>query len=219
MTRLIAMRGLPGSGKSTRALELLNKTTVGTLARCSRDAYRRMLHGQPRHGDRVCEDQVTIAQHAAIEGLLLAGVDVLVDDTNLSLINLQALAAIAWRCGAEFEVEDFTHVPLDECIARDALRCDDERVGEDLIRAMHRRHLLGKPLPLPVPTPNLIADLLGPVPDLRAQSCGRCSITYPASARRWTRCSMSESVSFFSRHSTCRSTQHSPLHSLASTVT
>lgn len=160
MTRLIAMRGLPGSGKSSHALQLLDQAPVGTLARLSRDAYRRMLHGRPRHGDRVCEDQVTLAQHAGIERLLSAGVDVLVDDTNLSLLNLQTLAAIAWRCGAEFVVEDFTHVPLEVCIARDARRAGDEQVGEDLIRAMYRRHLLDKQLPLPVPTPNPTADLL-----------------------------------------------------------
>lgn len=184
MTRLIAMRGLPGSGKSTRALELLEEAVVGTLARCSRDAYRRMLHGHPRHGDRVCEDQVTIAQHAAIEQLLLVGVDVLVDDTNLSLLNLQALAAIAWRCGADFAVEDFTHVPLEQCIARDALRCGDERVGEDLIRAMHRRHLLGKALPLPEPAPNHTADFLGSSEEVNGQVGVRRSITYPDSASR-----------------------------------
>jgi predicted kinase len=169
MTRLIAMRGLPGSGKSSRALQLLDQAPVGTLVRCSRDAYRRMLHGRPRHGDRVCEDQVTLAQHAGIEQLLLAGVDVLVDDTNLSLLNLQALAAIAWRCGAEFVVEDFTHVPLEVCIARDAGRTGDERVGEELIRAMHQRHLRGRRLPLPTPVPNATADLLGVSPVVSAR--------------------------------------------------
>jgi predicted kinase len=145
MTTLIAMRGLPGSGKSTRARQMLDDVAVGTLVRTSRDVYRVMLHGHARHGDRVCEDQVTIAQHASIRALLLAGVDVIVDDTNLSLRNLSSLLTIACQCGADFRVEDLTDVPLELCIARDGERDEPHRVGEQIIKWMHGVHLAGRP--------------------------------------------------------------------------
>jgi hypothetical protein len=38
-------------------------------------------------------------------------------------------------------VRDFTDVSLDECIARDAARTGEDQVGEEAIRAMHRRYL------------------------------------------------------------------------------
>lgn len=153
MTTLTAYRGLPGCGKTTEAERVLAEAAPGTLARCNRDTYRQMLHGRPHHGDRACEDQVTIAQHAAIERLLRAGVDVLVDDTNLRVRNLRNLAEIAWRCGADFEVRDFTDVPLEDCIRRDAQRSGHAHVGEDVVRALYRKFLAGRELPLPVPQP------------------------------------------------------------------
>jgi hypothetical protein len=61
-------------------------------------------------------------------------------------------ADLAGRHGAHFEVRDFTDVPLDECIRRDATRPKEERVGEAAIRSMHQRYLAGRTLPLPVPT-------------------------------------------------------------------
>jgi len=150
---LTAFRGLPGCGKTTEALIMLDAAAPGTLVRCNRDSYRQMLHGTPRFGDPVCEDQVTIAQHAAIERLLRVGVDVIVDDTNLRQRNLRNLAELAWRCGAGFAVRDLTDVPLDECIRRDAERNGQARVGEDVVRTLHRKFLAGRVLPLPVPAP------------------------------------------------------------------
>jgi hypothetical protein len=40
---------------------------------------------------------------------------------------------------------------VEECIARDAARPEDERVGGDVIRGMWQRYLAGRKLPLPVP--------------------------------------------------------------------
>ncbi len=167
MTTLTATRGLPGSGKSTWTVQQLDSSAPGTLARCNRDSYRLMLHGRPRHGDQVCEDQVTIAQHAAIERLLRAGVDVIVDDTNLRQRNLRNLAELAWRTGADFAVQDFTNVPLEECIRRDASRDGHACVGEEVVRALHRKFLAGRALPLPVPAADEAVIGRPYVPDLR----------------------------------------------------
>ncbi|MGN9813599.1 phosphatase domain-containing protein [Micromonospora sp. BQ11] len=146
MGRLIATRGLPASGKTTFA-----RTLQPSVVRVNRDDLRRMLHGERLFTQRA-EWQVTLVQRAQVETLLRAGADVCVDDTNLRSRTLRDWADLAARYGAGFEVHDFTDVPLDECLRRDASRAEADRVGEAAIRRLHERYLEGRPLPLPVPT-------------------------------------------------------------------
>jgi predicted kinase len=145
MTRLLITRGLPASGKTTFAAKLQPR-----VVRVNRDDLRRMLHGQ-RLFTQWAEGQVTRVQRASVESLLRARVDVIVDDTNLRTKAVKEWAEVAARFGATFEVHDFTDVPLEECLRRDATRPDADRVGEAAIRRMHERYLAGRNLPLPVP--------------------------------------------------------------------
>ncbi|GGN54673.1 hypothetical protein GCM10010112_04670 [Actinoplanes lobatus] len=145
MTRLLITRGLPASGKTTFA----HKLQPGVV-RVNRDDLRRMLHGG-RLYTQVAEGQVTHAQRAAVEALLRARASVIVDDTNLRAKTVREWAEMAARFEASFEVHDFTDVPVDECVRRDAERPEGDRVGEDAIRRLHDRYLAGKNLPLPVP--------------------------------------------------------------------
>lgn len=109
-----------------------------------------MLHGE-RLFTEWAEAQVTTVQRAQVEALLRAGADVCVDDTNLRARTLRSWADVAARHGAEFEVHDFTDVPLDECLRRDAARPTADQVGADAIRRLYERYLEGRTLPLPVP--------------------------------------------------------------------
>ncbi len=135
---LTITRGLPGSGKTSWA-----RRQVGHV-RVNRDELRRMLHGGPLFTDRA-ERQVTIVQRATIEALLRAGVDVICDDTNLRARTVRDLTALARSCGADVVVRDFTAVPVEVCVARDAARLPPDHVGERVIRAMHRRYLTQPP--------------------------------------------------------------------------
>jgi predicted kinase len=108
-----------------------------------------MLHGG-RLGTEGQEEQVTVVTHSAIRELLLAGRDVIVDDTNLAPRSVQELRRLALLAGAEFAVVDLTGVPMQVCIERDARRA--ATVGEEVIRDMHSLYLAGKPHPLPQPT-------------------------------------------------------------------
>ncbi|AVT31476.1 5'-hydroxyl kinase [Plantactinospora sp. BC1] len=146
MTRLIVTRGLPASGKTTFARKL-----QPGVVRVNRDDLRRMLHGE-RLFTQWAEGQVTVVQRAQVEALLRAGADVCVDDTNLRSRTVRDWAQLAARFGAAFEVHDFTDVPVDECVRRDAERPEQDRVGEEAIRRLHERYLAGRALPLPVPT-------------------------------------------------------------------
>ena len=71
-----------------------------------------------------------------VETLLRAGADVIVDDTNLRS-RTYGTGPGGGPLDAAFEVHDFTDVPLEECLRRDADRPEDERVGEEGIRRMH----------------------------------------------------------------------------------
>ena len=145
MFRLIATRGLPASGKTTFARRL-----QPGVVRVNRDDLRRMMHGE-RLFTQWAEGQVTKVQRAQVEALLAARVSVCVDDTNLRSRTLRDWAELAQRYGAAFEVHDFTDVPLEECLRRDAARPEADRVGEAAIRRLHERYLANRALPLPVP--------------------------------------------------------------------
>ena len=160
MTRLIITRGLPASGKTSFARRL-----QPGVARVNRDDLRRMLHGA-RLFTQWAEGQVTVVQRAQVEALLRARVDVIIDDTNLRSRTVRDWAELAARFGASFEVHDFTDVPLEECLRRDAGRPAEDRVGEDAIRRLHERYLARRTLPLPVPTvrPGAPATVYTPPP-------------------------------------------------------
>lgn len=154
--KLIVFRGLPASGKTGAAIELQhNLRSVGVLAaRCSRDDMRDALHGGRTQADEA-EQQVTLAQHAAIEALLASDRTVIVDDTNLSAEATRAWLGIVARTGGELEVNDeCLAVSVEECIQRDKLRRIAGRpwVGEDVIRRMHERYLVPRKGKLPLPT-------------------------------------------------------------------
>lgn len=144
MASLTITRGLPAAGKTTWA------KAQPHLVRVNRDDLRRMLHGG-RLGTPAAEMEVTAAHHAAVEALLRRGADVVCDDTNLRARYVRALMEIAQRCGARIEFRDFTDVPVEECVRRDALREGEARVGAEVIDGMYRRYMAGRRLPLPVP--------------------------------------------------------------------
>ena len=130
--------GLPASGKSTYARELVSRARPGTLARVNRDDIRVNVFGGRVFG-RDVEDKVSIVQHAAVSELLRAGVSVIVDDTNLISRHRLALAEIADKHGAAVQLTPFLNVPLSVCLERNRARPESEFVPEDAIRRMHEK--------------------------------------------------------------------------------
>lgn len=137
MTTLTITRGLPGSGKTTWTRQ--QQQAKPGLWRINRDDLRAMLVPAWTFGGQNDEDLLTVVQHRAVHALLYNGIDVVVDDTNLSDRAVAGLRAVADYNGADFRVHDFTDVPLETCIERDAARPNP--VGETVIRGMWRRYL------------------------------------------------------------------------------
>jgi predicted kinase len=144
-------RGLPGSGKTTwaRAQQAADPTVVLV----SKDELRAMLHDG--RFSAANEGQVVAVRDAIVADTLMRGRDVIVHDTNLHPDHAVALNDIARINHAAFVVKDFTEVPLDTCIARDAAR--PHPVGATVVRAMWRDFLSGAARP-PAASPSVPAS-------------------------------------------------------------
>ncbi|MEV0996880.1 AAA family ATPase [Nonomuraea sp. NPDC050202] len=158
MSTLIYTRGLPASGKSTWAKQWVAEN-VGGRARVNKDDLRAMAHNS-EFVPGVTEQRINTVRDSTILGLLTAGVDVVCDDTNLPQRVARGLHQLAAKAGADVHVRDFTTVPLQVCLERDAAR--PQSVGEKVIRGMHERYLKGRTLPLPAPAAAPRGKLLVP---------------------------------------------------------
>lgn len=132
------MTGLPASGKTTAA-RALQAEAAGRIRRVNLDDLRAMLDvPDPERGRSYKHEQTVLAiQDAAVRAAVEDGFDVVVDNTHLtSHIPKRLKAAVAGR--ATFVVHDFTDVPVEECLRRDAAR--ERPVGEEIIRILSDKH-------------------------------------------------------------------------------
>lgn len=134
MAKLLMLKGLPASGKSTFAKGLL--TTGQYHVRVNKDDLRSMLH-LGKHSDSN-ESLILEVRNTIVNSALGRGQNVVVDDTNLAPKHEKVLKQIADKHKADFEVS-FFDVNREECIRRDAAR--DNPVGASVIDRMHRQYL------------------------------------------------------------------------------
>ncbi|QOP66551.1 polynucleotide kinase [Mycobacterium phage MiniMac] len=140
---LTAMRGYPGSGKSTKAREVADATGAVVV---NRDALRQMLHGAWFHDThakdaKTFEAEVTIAERAAVQAYLKEGVSVVVDATHLEPSYLRKWSKLAAQYGAQFVRVD-VDTDLATCKQRDHARmlAGGRYVGDQVIDRMAKRH-------------------------------------------------------------------------------
>lgn len=133
MTTVWIPQGFPASGKSTWARSL-------NVMRFNLDDYRFMMWG----GSETTWNKQNeyVAQQAAMQGLLAAvkeGRDCVWDNTNLVPAPLKRIKSLLYlHPEVEFQVASFMHVPIEECIERDARR--EKPVGEEVIRRLEKSY-------------------------------------------------------------------------------
>lgn len=138
MTTVHLTTGLPGSGKSTHARRMV-ADSGGRLRRVNMDDIRAMLddHGDGRTWSHEHEKTALAIQDASVLAAVRDGFNVVVDNTHLTSNMPRRIRSALAGHQVTYVVHDFTHVPLEECLARDAARTAP--VGEKVIRRLHSR--------------------------------------------------------------------------------
>lgn len=138
--RIVVLRGLPGSGKSTFAINAVT-TFPGLVARINNDDLAYAVFGKTWTPElknsskilkRIREDIIkNLLENSKVEIIII-------DNTNLHRAAFSSLSVLATEYGVSFIVDDtFLGVPVEECIKRDALRAHP--VGAEVIRSLASR--------------------------------------------------------------------------------
>ncbi len=140
MRTLFIMKGLPGSGKSTVAAEMIRKEPK-RFVRINRDDLRSMAVGpgnNPHSRDDNREDLMRALKEQAVRAAFKAGYDVILDDTHLVSMTVKKLHQLAASIGDVTVIEKGINIDVETCIKRDAARTGFAHVGEKVIRDMAR---------------------------------------------------------------------------------
>jgi len=141
MKTMILTKGLPASGKSTYAKELLKKEP-GRWKRVNRDDLRAMLDDSVWSESN--EKYVVALQEHVIRTALNAGVNVIVDNTHLVPRTLQKMHDIAASVGDVKVIEKAFNCTVQEALTRNALRQGVARVPDNIITDMAKKAGLDK---------------------------------------------------------------------------
>lgn len=132
MSRLYIMRGLPASGKSTKAEEILSN---GNTVRINKDLLRTMLHFDKFTGKNeaiTCDAATLLAKH-----FLDSGLNVIIDDTNLNPRTYLGWKEVGNQYAKSVDTIDM-YTTVSECVIRDSKR--EKPVGRDVIVKMAMQH-------------------------------------------------------------------------------
>ena len=139
----IMIKGLPGSGKSTWADNVIKADPAGSAVRVNMDTFRSMLHCD-RFSGRKTENSVLALRDASLERLMFMGIPtVICDDTNLNPKCEVTFRLLCEEYDYAFDVEDMTDIPIQTCIERDLKR--PRSVGSKVIQRMYDQYLTPVP--------------------------------------------------------------------------
>lgn len=168
MQKILMLRGLPASGKTTYAKELLKQ---GGWKRVNKDDLRAMVDGG-EWGEQNEKFILDIRDTFVLRSLLL-GFNVVVDDTNFSAKHKQRMEELVktWLVGKEVKIEEkFFDVDVEECVKCDAKRANS--VGAVVIRDMWKKYI-SKPVQPPKYSPELPMAVVSDIDGTLAEGTGR----------------------------------------------
>lgn len=117
---ILILSGLPGGGKSTYAREWLAESPL-TRTRINYDDLRFEMFGPDWTFNRADEAKMKAKARASAEAAITAGMDVIIDNTNLTEAARQPWIDLAHRWAVPFELYEID-TPVEECVARDRQR-------------------------------------------------------------------------------------------------
>ncbi len=157
MLTVIMLKGLPASGKTTWAKNLIKKNP-GRWKRVNKDDLRMMMDNGEWSGNN--ERLVVTIRDAIIVESLVSGFNVVVDDTNFNEVHEQQIRDYVQRImmlnshmNIQVNVKTFYKITPKECIERDQKR--ERPVGARVIMDMYNQYLRPKdevPMPLTPPS-------------------------------------------------------------------
>lgn len=145
--QIVLTQGLPASGKSTWAKEWVAEDEDWRI-RINRDDIRHQIVNKYWPLSRMQEDHVTLMEESMVTAAIKAKVSVVIDATHLRAAYIKRWYDVANRLGVSVTVQQF-ETDVEECVRRDFDRGlnGDRSVGEEAIRALHKRFFVKGKLP------------------------------------------------------------------------
>jgi len=142
---ILLLVGLPASGKSTYAFDLMKRER--RWKRVSRDDIRLMLDGV--EFDPKNESFVTKIEDASVEAVLRAGYDVIIDATHLNVQSRNKWLQFAAHFGDVKIISKNFDISLEDALRRNDLRnqAGAQNVSPDVIERMYDRYVKKNGLP------------------------------------------------------------------------
>ena len=132
--KIIFLKGLPASGKSTWSAQFVKDNP--DFIRINKDDLRKFF-GNPKFSRSFEKGILALERQLGLAALKLKK-SLIVDDTNFNPKHQKYWESIAHLDSLEFEVKLFD-TPLEECIKRDKER--EKSVGESVIRSMYKKYI------------------------------------------------------------------------------
>lgn len=132
MIKIEMLVGIPGSGKSTYAKQVVSKDPMNWV-RVNNDDLRAMMNGSVWSPDY--EKMITDARNYLIRDALKRGKNVIIDNLNLNSRHFDDVCKIAKSVNVDVQIyEKAFYIELDEAIERDSKREGKAKVGEEVIK-------------------------------------------------------------------------------------